>query len=209
MIISLRGTNGSGKSHLVFQLMKRFKTTPIGKDKTGKPMHYRLDLSRGEQLYVVGPYTSACGGCDTIQPYDDIWPMVEEVIPKGHVLFEGSIVSSGYGRIGEATEDYGDSVVFVFLDTPVEKCVQNVVNRRLARGNEKPFDPKNVYQKYRAVELSVNNIANKHGRQIFILNHKKAVSQLLGLIYGTIELSSRSDPNLFPKTDHISRRTKS
>ena len=209
MIISLRGTNGSGKSHLVFQLMKKFNTVSIGKDKTGKPTHYRLDLSRGERLYVVGPYTSACGGCDAIQPYDNIWPAVEAVIPKGHVLFEGSLVSSGYGRIGEASEAYSDAVVFMFLDTPVEKCVQNVVNRRLARGNEKPFNPKNVYQKYRAVELSVHNIAKKHGRNIFILDHRKAVSQLLGLIYGTIELSSRSDPELFPKTDHISRRPKS
>lgn len=185
-VISLRGTNGSGKSYLVQRLMKKFPYRPEGQDERGRPLGYEMDLDDGSKLYLVGRYETACGGCDGIHPYDAIWPRVDRYAQMGHVLFEGLSVSSGYGRIGRASEKYGDEFIFAFMDTPLQKCIDHVVARRLSKGNDKPFDPKNVVKKYHAVELSIKNIRDNHKRRIFIVNHKKAVQQVLGVYYGTI-----------------------
>jgi len=188
MIISLRGTNGSGKSYLVKKLMQRYDATPHGEDRRGKPLGYTMMLGNGSTLCLVGRYDIACGGCDSIQPYDDIWPRVELMYTLGdHVLFEGALVSSGYGRIGIASEAFGDDFVFTFLDTPLQTCIDNIQKRRESRGKgDKPMTnktKKNVAQKMRAVDLSIINIRQNHKRRILILDHRKAIPQLLGFLY--------------------------
>ena len=187
MIISLRGTNGSGKSYLVKRLLRHFDAKGIGEGKKGRCANYKMTLETGDTLCVVGNYDIACGGCDSIQPYDNIWPRVVEMIEEGdHALFEGALVSSGYGRIGIATEDYGDDVVFVFLDTPLEICVENIYQRRMSRGKDEPLTDKtidNVRKKKKAVDNSIVRIRDHHERRVVVLDHRKAFHQMLTLLH--------------------------
>lgn len=180
MILSLRGANGSGKSYLVKQLLDKFSATPESKDAKGRPLNYVV-TANGQSLYVVGNYEKACGGCDGIQPYTEIWPRVDRLAGLGHVIFEGMVVSSSYGTIGRASEKYGDNFIFVFLDTPLGMCIENVNKRRHARGNDKPFDPRNVVRKFECVERSIKAITAFH-RRVVILDHNNSMSQLLGLL---------------------------
>lgn len=185
MIISLRGTNGSGKTHLVKTILQTYTCEPESIDtkrKGNRAANYLVTLPNGDALYVVGNYDKACGGCDGIQPYDDILPRVLRLAERGHVLFEGALVSSGYGRIGVGLEPFGDDVVFAFMDTPLEKCIQRVKDRRAARGDDRPFDPKNVVQKYRAVELSIKNIRDNHKRRVVMIDHTRAADQVMELL---------------------------
>ena len=53
-------------------------------------------------------------------------------------------------------KDYG--AIFAFLDTPWETCLERVLSRRLAAGNDKPFDPEKTMrsaydQCHRSAEL--------------------------------------------------------
>jgi hypothetical protein len=184
MIISLRGTHGSGKSHLVRTILERYNAVPESTDTKGRPLTYVATLSNKCNLYIVGNYKNACGGCDGIQPYSRIWPIVERLATKeGHVLVEGAMVSSSYGNIGRASEKYGDKMVFVFLDTPVEECIRRITDRRKARGDERPLNPKSTIGKHRNVTVSIAKIRDYYKRPVVMLDYRKALPQILGLLY--------------------------
>lgn len=182
MIINIRGTHGSGKSHVVRTIIERYEATVVLNPKD-KPLGYRVDVNWLTQpIWVVGSYANACGGCDGIQPYSDIWPRVERYAGMGHVLFEGALVSSSYGNIGRDSEKYGDKFVFAFLDTPLEKCLERIRARRAAKGNLKPLDPKNTEVKYNNILASIPKIRDEFKRRVVIIDHRSAVPQILGLL---------------------------
>jgi hypothetical protein len=181
MIINIRGTHGSGKSTIVKQIMDRYNATAIIAEGSRKPEGYMMESCAG-QLFVVGPYETACGGCDAIQPYSLIWPRVVDYAQRGHVLFEGALVSSSYGNIGRDSEVYGTQFVFAFLDTPLEVCLDRIRKRREAKGNMKPLDPKNTKYKYDNIAKSLPKIRDEFKRRVVILDHRKPVPQLLGLL---------------------------
>lgn len=185
-IVSLRGTHGSGKSSVVAKILSNFCRSPLpNPDKPKKPWGYYVILPTGT-LFVVGSYTTACGGCDAIQPYSDIWPLIEEAADAGHhVLFEGALVSSSYGNIGRSSEKYGDDVVFAFLDTPLATCLERIKTRRAANGNYKPLDPTNTEKKFNSVNKSIGKIKFDFGRRVAIIDHTQAVKQTLKL-FGVI-----------------------
>ena len=184
MIISLRGTHGSGKSYLVRQVLAKYHATPESVDKRGRPQNYVMTLRNGARLYVVGSYVNECGGCDSIQPYAEIWPRVTRLAKLGHVLFEGALISNSYGNIGRDSEVYGAQFVFAFLDTPLAVCIQRIVARRQRRGNTKPFDPnKSVVRIYHSNQAVLAKAQNQFGRAVVLLDYRKPLPQLLGLLY--------------------------
>lgn len=181
LVISLRGTHGSGKSTVVRQLLERYDWVPEGVDGKDRPENYRLETLYGP-LYVVGSYVNTCGGCDAIQPYSLIWPRIEAFEKKGHVLFEGALVSSSYGNIGRESERYGDRMVFAFLDTPLEVCLERIRQRRAAKGNFKPLDPKNTAGKYNSIMKGLPKIRDEFKRRCVMINHRRPVLDVLELL---------------------------
>lgn len=181
MIINLRGTHGSGKSTVVAELIRCFNGAAVkDPDKPKKPLGYVATLPNGKTLGVVGPYHTACGGCDAIQPYSLIWPRVMAARATcAHVIFEGALVSSSYGNIGRASEEFGDEFVFAFMDTPLEVCLERIRARREARGDMRPLNPDNTTKKAHSVERSK---AKFEGRRVVEIDHTRAVDQVLEIL---------------------------
>lgn len=177
MILNIRGTHGSGKSTIVLDLLRKYEHELLGAGK--RPEGYLVHVPQLHRpLFFVGPYATACGGCDAIQPYALIWPRVLAYARKGHVLFEGALVSSSVGEIGRAMGARKKDCVVFFLDTPVEVCLERIHQRRLAKGDERPLNPHNTTVKYVAVERSRPKL-EALGLKCATLNHKKATKQFL------------------------------
>lgn len=186
MLISLRGTNGSAKSTVVRKFMTDAVVTPIYASLgTRLPEAYKVVVSGCKKpVFVLGPYVTQCGGCDRLQ-YDQLIELIEKYALKGHVLFEGIIVTSVYGRVGTLLEKYRKNAVFVFLDTPLEVCLERVEARR-----GKPRDDrlvKNVSSKYNsALRVRDKVVADKIMRA-YTVSATEAPKFLVDLLCGRIQ----------------------
>lgn len=148
MIINLRGTNGSGKSTAVKTLMSNYPF--MGASLEGKTMVYKCSdtqFAEKPDLYVLGKYETACGGCDTIKTVAEVIKLVQKYRKKGNVVFEGILISTTFGAVGETFGNDKD-FVFAFLDTPLDECIKRVLSRRKEAGNKKPFNPKGLTDKF-------------------------------------------------------------
>lgn len=166
MIISLRGTNGSGKTTVVRELMARSRTKrPIyGILGPRYPESYQLDVEAHAPLFVLGPYTtpSACG-MDGITNYDVGLDLVRKYAAKGHVLFEGLIVGKLWGRMGALLEELSPvhGAVLLYLSTTLEECIDRVVERRRRAGDVRPFNEKNLRAVYGQVRSNLEAVRKK------------------------------------------------
>src|SRR5579883_353659 len=147
MIVNVRGTNGSGKSQVIRNLIGGGKRAPFyGLLGYRQPEAYRLDgLGLDQSLFVLGPYQTNTGGCDCVHPYDLITSLLNKYEPAGHVIFEGSLISDNYGRIGEWLTKRGRESIVAFLDTPLELCLQRLRARTEGAGE------KNVERRFEAI----------------------------------------------------------
>lgn len=184
MLISVRGTNGSGKSSIVGGL----RDTYVKKDLYGvlgpkRPEASELKVEGVKKpVYVLGSYHVASGGCDQIQPYDLILDLLRKYAERGHVVFEGVIVSSSYGRVGRLLEEYGQDAVMAFLDTSLEQCIENVKKRRGARADDREFNPQNLTSKYNQIVKSRVKIAEAGKLRVVDLKFGEALEQVLELL---------------------------
>lgn len=162
-LISLRGTHGSGKTFVMTNFLKAHPKRPLyGQLGPRLPEAYELTIKGANgPTFVIGPYLSACGGLDAVQPYENILKLLSKYEPKGHLVFEGLMASGVYGRIGEWMEPFKKRVHILFLDTPYEKCVERVEARRLQRGNRTELDPTNVKKKFLAVGYVKKRVARE------------------------------------------------
>lgn len=193
-IVSIRGTHGSGKSTICRKILDRYNGQPVmGVDARGRPaIHgYTAELPSGD-LFIVGRYDIACGGCDAVQPYAEIWPRVEKFAGDGyHVLFEGALVSSSYGTIGAGMQrlqdDAGVQGVFAFLDTPLEECLRRIGERRKAKGNFEPLNPHNTTVKFDNVARTKDQMRRLGSTLTVVdIDHQRPVQQVLKLFGTTI-----------------------
>jgi predicted kinase len=151
MLVNVRGTHGSGKSTVVRTLLDHPSLSQrYGLLGPSKPEAYRLSLDCcSHDVFVLGPYHTNCGGCDALD-YDIILDLIQKYEPHGHVVFEGALVSSAYGRVGELLERHGQRSTIVFLDTPLETCLRRIEARSGKPRHERLI--KNVSAKLRAAE---------------------------------------------------------
>ena len=185
MLLSIRGTNGSSKSTIVRELLKSAskKTAIYGVLGPRAPEAYGLTLKGVKKpVYVLGAYEIPTGGCDLIRPYDLILELIRKYAAKGHVIFEGVLVSSSYGRVGQLMEEWGQEAVMAFLDTPLETCIKNVEGRRKVRGDDRQFDPKNLTTKYNQIVKSKEKIAEAGKLRVETLNYGRGAEQVLELL---------------------------
>jgi hypothetical protein len=149
VIFNLRGSNGSGKSWAIRRWFGYAPRPLLGR---ALPEAYQLTVPGVKRpVFVLGPYDRPCGGCDNFIPYALNLDMLRKYAPRGHVLFEGLLISHSYGTVGALLETFtaaDEQSVVIFLTTPVERCIANVKQRRLARGDNRPLDTKNLVGHY-------------------------------------------------------------
>jgi thymidylate kinase len=183
VIVSIRGTHGSGKSTIVKKIIERYKGMALSPNVKGRCEGYMMDLPGVGTLAVIGSYHNACGGCDGIQPYSLILDRIREYAHhSNHVLFEGALVSSSYGSVGHLMNEYSPDSTFAFLDTPVEECLRRIKERRAAKGNFEPLNPKNTVVKHDNVHRTKAQML-KLGSSVRIvdIDHTKAVKGVMAL----------------------------
>lgn len=156
MIINIRGTSGSGKSTVVRSIMAMGAASPIG-DNEKKPDGYIVQIpSLDRNVCVVGPYVTACGGCDQISTQDEICDRIRAYSTLGHVLVEGLLMSHSFARYAALDRELfekGQHCIWAFLDTPLDVCLDRVrwrrEERRAAKGGEfKELNVKNTTDKW-------------------------------------------------------------
>lgn len=143
-IINVRGPSGSGKTTVARRLLTEHPAEMLmGSD--GKIKGYHIDArSSGIKtpVYLVGSYANTCGGLDGINSQEEIASRIVKAYEFGHVLAEGLLTSKSSlgGHVAPILRDHG--AIFAFLSTPLETCLERVLARRKAAGNDKEFDPK-------------------------------------------------------------------
>jgi nitrogenase subunit NifH len=185
ILLNLRGTHGSGKSYVMrkFLAMHSKQRMIYGVLGARLPEAYELTIKGcAKPVYVIGPYITVCGGLDCVRPYDNIMVLVDKYQKKGHVVFEGLIAAGVYGRVGEFLEQFKKRVHFLFLDTPLDTCIQRVKDRRNTRGTKTEFDDTNVRKKYRAVELVQQRVENEKIFKVITLSSNDAAQVMTDML---------------------------
>lgn len=154
MIINIRGTSGSGKSTVVTSLMDQASQKLRVMQKGRKqPLGYIVTVPGATgRIAIPGHYETACGGCDTLPSYDFIYQKVEGgILCEGHVVFEGLLVSEETKRMIELHKAWKEGRLpsraeprVIFVNTPVEVCLESIRTRRAARGDERPLKEDNT-----------------------------------------------------------------
>lgn len=168
MIINIRGTSGSGKTHLVKRVMDLYATrNRVYVEGRKRPLLY-LCQRRGDTaesyhpLTVVGHYETPCGGCDTITDQDQIYKIIRQSAGREwryDVLYEGLLVSAETRRCIELAKD-GAPLLVIALNTPLEECLASVnARRREKRGEDAPgVNPKNTENKFKGVKSAMRKL---------------------------------------------------
>lgn len=176
---NLRGTNGSGKTFVARQLIAQSSAKPV--DWAGKKPILYLGSIYGHRIYFLGSYEANCGGCDTIPSVHIVADMLKDIMDapgEGIVFYEGLMISHMIGTVGAAVKPYGDRHIMAFLDTPLHVCIARVVKRRMARGNDKPFDPNRTLVKDHAAVKKARFNAMKQGFKVIDIDYKLAVEEV-------------------------------
>jgi thymidylate kinase len=187
LLVNIRGTHGSGKSTAIRALMEKATFRPIY-DVLFGPRHPEgyVGALPGVSVptFVIGPYTntSECGGCDQISRNATVMTLIEKYAAKGHVVFEGSLVSSCYGAVGRLLEQWGMDSVFVFLDTPLEECIRRVEKRRGRERDERLI--RNVTAKYRSGWRIHKKVVSESKMRAIVTSTKKATSIVVAAFAG-------------------------
>lgn len=147
-VIKLGGCNGSGKTSVAKAVMSLTDAVPATWKGTRKSPNHYVGNFQGHEVLILGSYESVCGGMDTISDKEERFKMVEwahkVIAPGGIVFFEGLMTGKTYGALGALSEKHHKKDtrwLYAFMDTPFDVCVQRVLQRRKAAGNDAPFDP--------------------------------------------------------------------
>ena len=180
MIVTLRGCSGAGKSTVAYTLMKTYPTmTVLGED--GKIEGYMVAIPGEKPLVILGRYTTPAGGCDTINQQAEICRrMLKHHAADRHVLAEGLLMSGGYGQVGAVSEQVKD-YTFATLDTPLDVCLERVKQRRAAKGNNEPLNPKNTESKFGSTRNVMKKMLADPTKKAVWIDHTNAVAEVLGL----------------------------
>lgn len=181
-IINIRGTNGSGKSTVVRQVMRHYAAVPVLRTGRRQPIGYACAPPRAHvnKLWVPGHYNTACGGCDTITTVADAYEEVERGLEQGYdVLFEGIMTQDNQQYMFNWTaQQQSYRILVIGLTTFISDCIDGINSRREARGNSKPVDPKNTIARERSVKNNLERL-KQAGIDVRHLDREAALKAVL------------------------------
>lgn len=196
MILNLRGTSGSGKSSVAYEILNKFPHKIVDLGLTKKPPSgYLVSITKQRPLFIVGPYSTPCGGCDALPSgMEEVEAMIEKYHVRHHVFLEGLLMSGYYGNFGRWSERYGNDFIFAFLNTPLEVCLDRVAARRKARGDTRPLNPTNTVTRFNTVwglydrmrlpphESTARQKIHDQARRCEVIDYRCPTDQVLSLL---------------------------
>ncbi len=140
MIVNIRGANGAGKTFLVRQFIRSGwtgHTYRVGKRVVGSEVWHGRTCS-----YVVGDYDGeGSGGVDRMKSADEMFAALEAAeLFSHHVIFEGILVSTTFGKLGEWAASRKKDFTIIELTTSVDRCLEHIEARR-ARSDKVRAEP--------------------------------------------------------------------
>jgi adenylate kinase family enzyme len=185
-ILKIHGCSGAGKTTAVRELMKASQVNKVVSVKGTALKTEGYSLTRPDielPIFVLGSYDNNCGGMDTVSSAKEAMSLVHKYFQLGHVVHEGLLQSTYYGAMGTDSLQYGDEYIYVFLDTPIELCLERVVARREANGSTNKFNPQLTRDKYDTIERLRLRLLNSTPHKVAVLHHDQPMlPQLLGLL---------------------------
>jgi hypothetical protein len=161
LIVNPRGTSGSGKTELVRCIAAEFGwydgvANPIRRDGRKRPIACCLPHPLGyRSLVLIGDYEATSGGCDTIRladgGLDEAFRLADHYAARGcDVLLEGLLLSSEYHR--STTLAALHQLYIIQLDTPLDRCIRNVIARQRASGSRRSSAARTATMHYSNIE---------------------------------------------------------
>ena len=185
IILSLRGTSGSGKTTVARTFLTDYPCKPLLVQGMKKHWGYEIDLSAesiSAPLFVIGSYENTCGGTDGINTQEEIAERALAAFTRGHVLLEGLLLSK-VGPKAITTEMLKPTNAYVagYIDTPLEECLRRVEKRRADRGDERPFNPANTISAFKSTLAACKNLHNMGGVRVITIDHTNAFKETLDI----------------------------
>lgn len=185
MIISIRGTSGSGKTHLARRVMALVGGAPVLVRRLGKRLPVATQLPG---LVVLGDYSAPQGGADTLRDSerDEVFAMMDEFSGQCDLLYEGMMIANEVTRTVELARRTPTHVFF--LNTPLEDCLASINERRRARGKDEPVSLKKTTEKFAELER-VRSRLRASGRLagVHLLDREAAFTEVCRLLNLTVQ----------------------
>ena len=163
-VFDIRGTNGSGKSSLVRNILKRHKNElKLDED---IPYHFIPELN----LCVLGRYDKQGSGVDNIKGSDRLQEFMRDKLKHHNVMLEGVIVSHVFERWDKMADSENWNYHFFYLKVDIEECIERVKERRAKNGNNKPYDPKNTIRFAKQTDRTIDKLRSNN-RDITIIEN--------------------------------------
>jgi hypothetical protein len=173
--MKIHGCSGAGKTTAVRQLMQRYSEIHPLRNAKGKIEAYQLVGLTDKPIYVLGSYENNCGGMDTVGSAKQVMDLLDFYSKLGHVVFEGLLQSTYYGAMGTHSLHWGQDYIYAFLDTPIEKCIMRVEDRRAAQGSTNKFNPQLTRDKHTTILRLRKKVAGM-GHKTIDLDHNGDLS---------------------------------
>jgi hypothetical protein len=183
-IIKIMGCSGAGKTTAARSLLDLAEhivpsTTPKGKDEAYITKHVGVP----SPVILLGNYRGAnCGGMDTVDSASEAIDMVRRYHDKGHVVHEGLLQSTYYGKMGTDSQAYGLNYIYARINTPIEVCLDRVVHRREVNGSTNKFNPQLTRDKHAQVQRAWETARSKGHTVATLYWDESMYPQLLELL---------------------------
>ena len=159
VVINIRGTSGSGKTYVVKKILNagNWKTWMDGNKILG---YYNVE----KKWAIIGPYDSACGGCDRIHTQQETEERIKQWLNwEFNVIFEGVVISTIFERWYNFSISIKDkaNMLFCYLDTPIETCIKEVEDRRERSGKDRKFNTENTTNRVDSINRTETKFKQK------------------------------------------------
>lgn len=191
-VINVRGTNGGGKGYLIEKLTEGIDVANPKRIKVYGEGDSKCHVTDCDTFYLIGRYQSACGGMDSIKDMKVVAPIVQELIKEKTVVMEGLLWSGVFGQSYELTtklREQGTDMLWLFLDTEVETCIQNVLKRRIALGDTRPLSTSALIRKYQS-HVRIQKAAYRVGATCYTGGVDYLLPLVRSALSGGLEVSS-------------------